>query len=149
MKIRFRVDKFLQDDIQVEIKASEQSFRVKKLIDYLNKFDKRERILIPIKISDRIVTIKTDTLIKVEIQATNLTYYTTTEVIKTTGRLYQVLDELNENFVQVSRHSIINLNYLKSIESGFAGNMIVVLTNGLKADLSRRYLSNLEEKLGL
>lgn len=90
-----------------------------------------------------------NTLIKIEVQATSLTYYTTEEVVKTTGRLYQVLEVLNDDFVQVSRHSIINLNYLESIENGFAGNMIVMLANNLKTDVTRKYLPELEKELGL
>ena len=88
-------------------------------------------------------------MIKVEVQGTSLTYYTLGEVVKTTGRLYQVLENLNDNFVQVSRHSIINLNYLESLESGFAGNMVAILAKGLKTDVSRRYLRDLERELGL
>lgn len=76
-------------------------------------------------------------------------YYTTQQVVKANGRLYQVLENLSEDFVQVSRHSIINLNYLESIESGFAGNMVAMLAVNLRSDISRRYLVNLERKLGL
>lgn len=149
MKVKFQKDESLHDEIQVEIKAPEQNFMVKKLISYLNKFDKRERSLIPVKTNDRIVAIKVDNLIKIEVQATSLTYCTTTEVVKTTGRLYQALEKLNDNFVQISRHAVINLNYLESIENGFAGNMVAILANGLRADVSRRYLPSLEKELGL
>lgn len=149
MKVEFQKDESLHDEIRVKIKASEQNITVKKLIAYLNKFNKRKRNLIPIKTDDQIVTVKVDNLIKIEVQATNLTYYTTTEVIETTGRLYQAMENLSEDFVQVSRHAVINLNYLNSIESGFADNMIAILANDLRADVSRRYLSNLEKELGL
>ncbi|MBC7032115.1 LytTR family transcriptional regulator, partial [Salmonella enterica subsp. enterica serovar Enteritidis] len=44
---------------------------------------------------------------------------------------------------------VINLNYLESLESGFAGNMIAILANILKTDVSRRYLPDLEKELGL
>ena len=149
MKVEFKKDESLHDEIKVEVKSAEQDSTINKLLAYISKFDKQERSLLPIKTSDRIVTIKMNTLIKIEVQATSLTYYTTAEVVKTTGRLYQVLEVLNDNFVQVSRHSIINLNYLESIENGFAGNMIVRLANNLKTDVSRKYLLELERKLGL
>nr|WP_180213583.1 LytTR family DNA-binding domain-containing protein [Bombilactobacillus mellis] len=139
----------MHDEIKVEVKSAEQDSTINKLLAYISKFDKQERSLLPIKTSDRIVTIKMNTLIKIEVQATSLTYYTTEEVVKTTGRLYQVLEVLNDNFVQVSRHSIINLNYLESIENGFAGNMIVMLANNLKTDVTRKYLPELEKELGL
>ena len=129
MKVKFQEDPSLEDEIEVEIRASAESGTVKRLVSYLNKFGKRDRNLLPVKTSDRIVTVKRDELIKVEVQGTSLTYYTLSEVVKTTGRLYQVLENLNEDFVQVSRHSVINLNYLESLESGFAGNMVEIRHN--------------------
>lgn len=149
MKVKFQADPSLEDEIEVEVRASDENGAVKRLINYVNKFGKRDRNLLPVKTSDRIVTVKRDELIKVEVQGTRLTYYTVSEVVKTTGRLYQILENLNDDFVQVSRHSVINLNYLESLESGFAGNMVAILAEGLKTDVSRRYLSDLERGLGL
>lgn len=54
-----------------------------------------------------------------------------------------------DDFVQVSKHGIINLNYLESLEAGFTGNMIAKLAFKQKTDASRRYLPELEKKLGL
>jgi DNA-binding LytR/AlgR family response regulator len=150
VNIKFIKDAVLgKGEIQVEIRARQRNQSVAKLINYLNGFDKKKRDLLPVKTSDRIVTIKYDELVKIEVQATNLTFYTTDEVVKTTGRLYQVLDRLNNDFIQVSRHAAININYLESIEEGFAGSMVAILTNNLKADVSRRYLPSLERELGL
>ena len=149
MKVKFQADPSLEDEIEVEVRASDENGAVKRLINYVNKFGKRDRNLLPVKTSDRIVTVKRDELIKVEVQGTRLTYYTVSEVVKTTGRLYQILENLNDDFVQVSRHSVINLNYLESLESGFAGNMVAILAEGLKTDVSRRYLSDLERELVL
>ena len=144
MKVKFQEDPSLEDEIEVEIRASAESGTVKRLVSYLNKFGKRDRNLLPVKTSDRIVTVKRDELIKVEVQGTSLTYYTLSEVVKTTGRLYQVLENLNEDFVQVSRHSVINLNYLESLESGFAGNMVAILAEGLKR--SEEHTSELQSR---
>lgn len=149
MKVKFQEDSSLEDEIEVEVRASTESGTVKRLITYLNNFGKKERNLLPVKTSERIVTVKRNELIKVEVQGTSLTYYTLGEVVKTNGRLYQVLENLNDDFVQVSRHSVINLNYLESLESGFAGNMVAILSEGLKTDVSRRYLPDLERELGL
>lgn len=149
MKVDFQIDQSLDDEIQVEIRSGQKTPTVSRLISYLNKFGKKDRNLLPLKTSDRIVTIKREDLIKVEVSSTRLTYYTTQETIETTGRLYQVLESLNDDFIQVSKHSIINLDYLQSIESGFAGNMVAILKNDVKADVSRRYLPELEKELGL
>ncbi len=129
--------------------AKSKTPTVQRLIKYLNRFDKGERTLLPIKTADRIVTVKYRDLVKIEVQSTRLTFYTTNEVIETTGRLYKVLAGLNNDFVQVSRHAVININYLQSIEEGFAGNMVAILEGRLKTDVSRRYLPLLEKELGL
>lgn len=150
MKIKFQTDATLdEDEIEVAVKAVQETETVSKLINYLNKFNESQRALIPVKTENRIVTIKQAEIIKVEVQTTTVMYCTTKEVLKTKGRLYQVLANLNDDFVQVSRHSAINLNYLESIEVGFAGNMVAKLAHNLKADVSRHYLPELEKKVGL
>ncbi|WP_103752325.1 LytTR family DNA-binding domain-containing protein [Lactobacillus panisapium] len=150
MKIKFQTDATLsKDEIEVAIKAVQETETVSKLISYLNKFNESQRALIPVKTEDRIVTLKQGEIIKIEVQTTTLIYYTTKNVFKAKGRLYQVLTNLNDDFVQVSRHGLINLNYLESIEVGFEGNMVAKLANNLKADVSRHYLPELEKKVGL
>ena len=44
---------------------------------------------------------------------------------------------------------IINLNHLLSLEAGFTGNMIAKLNFDQRADVSRKYLPELERRLGL
>lgn len=116
---------------------------------YIQDFGKKVDSILPVKTEDRILTIKIEEIIKVEVEKTELTFYTKSAVIKTTSRLYQVLEKLNNDFVQVSKHGIINLNYLEALEAGFTGNMIAKLAFKQKTDVSRRYLPELEKKLGL
>lgn len=150
MEIKFTSDSSCADDeLKIAIMAKSKTPTVQRLIKYLNRFDKGERALLPIKTADRIITVKYRDLVKIEVQSTRLTFYTTNEVIETTGRLYKVLAGLNNDFVQFSRHAVININYLQSIEEGFAGNMVAVLEGRLKTDVSRRYLPLLEKELGL
>lgn len=150
MKIEFKTDSTLDEqEIEVEIKAAQKGEAVNNLISYLHKFGKKRYDLLPIKVEDCIVTIKRTEIIKVEIQATDITFYTTENIIKTTGRLYQVLEKLGDGFIQASKHGIININFLESIEVGFSGNMIALLKNNLKADVSRLYLPALKRELGL
>lgn len=47
--------------------------------------------ILPVKTEDRILTIKVEEIIKVEVEKTELTFYTTSAIVKTNGRLYQVL----------------------------------------------------------
>jgi len=148
--VEFQLNPNLEDDqIEVKVVSARQTSKVNNLLAYIKNFDKKVDSLLPVKTEDRILTIKIEEIIKVEVEKTELSFYTTNAVIKTNGRLYQVLEKLNNDFVQVSKHGIINLNYLESLEAGFTGNMIAKLACKQKTDVSRRYLPELERKLGL
>ena len=150
MIIEFEPNSNLKEDqIEVKVVSVEETQQEKKLIDYIKNFDKKVDSILPVKAEGRILTVKIDEIIKIEVEKTKLTFYTKNAVIKTTGRLYQVLEKLNNDFVQVSKHGIINLNYLESLEAGFTGNMVARLDFKQKTDVSRRYLPELEKKLGL
>lgn len=150
MDVEFHSNPNLEEDqIEVKVISARQTTNVNNLLSYIKNFDKKVDSLLPVKTEDRILTIKIEEIIKVEVEKTELSFYTTNSVIKTNGRLYQILEKLNNDFVQVSKHGIINLNYLESLEAGFTGNMIAKLDFKQKTDVSRRYLPELEKKLGL
>lgn len=148
MDVKFHSNPNLEEDqIEVKVISARQTTNVNNLLSYIKNFDKKVDSLLPVKTEDRILTIKIEEIIKVEVEKTELSFYTTNSVIKTNGRLYQILEKLNNDFVQVSKHGIINLNYLESLEAGFTGNMIAKLDFKQKTDVSRRYLPELEKKL--
>lgn len=150
MDVKFHSNPNLEEDqIEVKVISAGQTTNVNNLLSYIKNFDKKVDSLLPVKTEDRILTIKIEEIIKVEVEKTELSFYTTNSVIKTNGRLYQILEKLNNDFVQVSKHGIINLNYLESLEAAFTGNMIAKLDFKQKTDVSRRYLPELEKKLGL
>lgn len=150
MDVKFHSNPNLEEDqIEVKVISARQTTNVNNLLSYIKNFDKKVDSLLPVKTEDRILTIKIEEIIKVEVEKTELSFYTTNSVIKTNGRLYQILEKLNNDFVQVSKHGIINLNYLESLEAGFTGNMIAKLDFKQKTDVSRRFLPELEKKLGL
>lgn len=150
MDVEFHSNPNLEENqIKIKVISARQTSKVNNLLAYIKNFDKKVDLLLPVKTEDRILTIKIEEIIKVEVEKTELSFYTTNSVIKTNGRLYQILEKLNNDFVQVSKHGIINLNYLESLEAGFTGNMIAKLAFKQKTDVSRRYLPELEKKLGL
>ncbi|WGN90320.1 LytTR family DNA-binding domain-containing protein [Ligilactobacillus faecis] len=85
-----------------------------------------------------------------EVEGKELTFYTLTQKFTVKGSLKQIKERLPEpNFIQVSRYSLINIEYLLAIENSFSGTMVAKLTNDLKTSVSRKYVPAIKEYLGL
>lgn len=64
-------------------------------------------------------------------------------------RMYELLEVLGKDFMQVSKSASINLKYLKSVEPYFNGVMVLNLKDGEKEYISRKYVPSLKKYLGL
>jgi two-component system response regulator LytT len=63
-------------------------------------------------------------------------------------RLYELERELGSRFMRISKSAVINLDMLVSVEPSFYG-MQLVLKNGCKDYVSRKYLPDLKAYLGI
>lgn len=71
--------------------------------------------------------------------------YTKKGVFRSELRLYQLIERLKaDDFVQVSKFCVINMNVLESIRSLFNSRLEVTLTNGEKVNVSRTYLAKIK-----
>lgn len=94
--------------------------------------------------------LKTEDIILADINQTTLMIYSTEGIYTTTETLTRFQNRLNSrNFIQVSRHAVVNIDHLESLSDSFSGNMTAKLTNQLKTDVSRRYVKLLMDYLGI
>ncbi|MBB1095603.1 LytTR family transcriptional regulator [Limosilactobacillus agrestis] len=151
MKITYQQnDELPEDDIRVNIVSKSRTIQVERLLNYLTKFTKSTETNIPVKTDDQFLIIKPADLLMVEVNQRELTFYTVNRVITTTGKLKDIQDRLNDpKFIQVSRHAIINIDYLQSVENGFSGTMVAKLSYHVKTSISRKYVPVIKENLGL
>ena len=151
MEIRFEEDKALtQDQIDVLVSSQDLSPNVQRLMDYISLYQAETPSMVPIKTADRIEMLKVEDLVSVDVEGTSLILDTLKGRQMITERLYKFQDRLNNpDFVQVSKHGIINIHHLEALEASFSGNMLALLTGKRKVDVSRRYLKNLGKRLGL
>lgn len=75
--------------------------------------------------------------------------YTKKEEFSTRKRLYELLDQLGGSFMQISKSCAVNLSYAESVEAGFGGSLLLKLKNGLSDYVSRKYLPDLKNYLGI
>ncbi|CQR23673.1 LytTr family transcriptional regulator [Streptococcus varani] len=149
--IRFQEEKNLEiNQIDVLISSQDLTPRVKQLMDYIRLYEEEAPRILPIKTLDRIEMLKVKELVSLDVEGTRLILDTLKGRQVTTERLYKFQERLNNpDFIQVSKHGVININHLEALEASFSGNMLAILTGKRKVDVSRRYLKNLEKRLGL
>lgn len=63
--------------------------------------------------------------------------------------LYQIEENLDSNFVRVSKSTIVNLRKVKRVAPSLRGMMFIELKNGLKDNISRKYLADFKNALDL
>lgn len=76
--------------------------------------------------------------------------YAKDAVYETKSRLYELEAELpKQDFFRASKSTIINLDKIKTLSPAFGSRFEVKLTNGERLIISRQYVSQLKEKLGI
>ena len=63
--------------------------------------------------------------------------------------LYQIEDDLDSNFVRISKSTIVNMRKIERVAPSLKGMMFISLKNGLKDNISRKYLPDFKNALGL
>lgn len=137
-------------EIEIQVRSREKTHQVNRLLHYLTNFATDQPANIPIKSDDKIVVIKPTDLLMVEVTGNELTVYTTKQLLHAAGHLKDIQARLvAPQFIQVSRHAVINMEYLQTVENSFSGTMVARLENGVKTVISRKFVPVIKDYLGL
>ena len=63
--------------------------------------------------------------------------------------LYQIEESLDTDFVRISKSVIVNLRKVERVSPSLKGMMFIELKNGLKDNISRKYISDFKKALDL
>lgn len=74
---------------------------------------------------------------------------TENEKYRLKSRLYQLEENLNNNFVKINQSCIANIKKIDRFKASVGGSLTVVFKNGHRDFVSRRNLKNVKERLGL
>jgi DNA-binding LytR/AlgR family response regulator len=142
--------------VKVEIKVSEETTLIKKLIK--EAYAGEKLVLIENEFSKDIITVLDGERIKVlrpeEIYMTRIenektVVYARTEKYNSNKRLYEMESILGSGFMRISKSVLVNLKYLECVEPSLGGVMLLVLKNGCKDYISRKYLPAFKKYLGI
>lgn len=151
MKIHFEItSEFSEKDPHILIQAAQLTDQAREVMDYLEQFSTVNQVVIPIRTDDQLVMVKIEEIIMADIDKNVLTIYTVDGLYMTKETLINFQNRVNRrNFLQISRHAVINIDHLESLSDSFSGNMMAKLTRGIKSSVSRKYVKSLMDYLGL
>lgn len=99
---------------------------------------------------DKYYKVNIDEIFYIEAIDRKLFIYTKTETYEISEKLYTLEEQLsNVNFIRISKSMLLNINKIHSFYAKLSGNLEALLTNKEKVTISRRYVANLKNKLGM
>lgn len=134
-----------ETEIEVIIKYHEMDMNVKRLVQ---KIKSCEHTIYGIEAGKQFSKIHTHDIYYIESVDKKTFIYTKDQVFRTDKKLYHFLEELkDEDFVQVSKSCILNLDVLKQIKTLYNSRMEATLINGEKITVSRTYIPAIKQAL--
>ena len=105
--------------------------------------------ILAVKKGQDIVLLDFEDIYMIRVEEKQTKVYTENKDYLVKKPLYQIEENLDANFVRVSKATIVNLRKIKRVAPSLRGMMFIELKNGLKDNISRKYLSDFKEALDL
>lgn len=97
----------------------------------------------------RIIVLRPDEIYMIRVENEKAVVYSNAQRYSSSKRLYEFEALLGSHFMRISKSVLVNLNYLDHVEPSFGGTMLLVLKNGCKDYISRKYLPAFKKYLGI
>lgn len=150
MVINLKVELIISEDIKdpsALIKSNSLTNNIKKAIDILE--EKELKSFIHVKRNNNISFLKFEEIYLIKVENRKVNVFTEKQKYTTNKRLYELEEILDDSFIRISKSSIVNIKKIDYIAPSFKGIMFMTLENGLKDNISRKYLHDFKRKLGV
>ena len=145
-----KVNLFVSRDINephADIHTNELTDNVTKAISILESEDSND--MLAVKKGSDITLLELQDVFMFRVENKQVTVYTQNNEYLIKKPLYQVEEGLNQSFVRISKTTIVNLKKIERVAPSLRGMMFIELKNGLKDNISRKYLPSFKESLDL
>ena len=145
-----KVNLFVSRDIKephADIHTNELTDNISKAISILESDESSE--MIAVKKGSDIALLEFSEIYMFRVEDKQVKVYTQNEEYLIKKPLYQVEDSLNNDFVRISKTTIVNLKRIERVAPSLKGMMFIELKNGLKDNISRKYLPDFKNALDL
>ena len=146
MKVDINISRDVKEPYVV-IHTDKMSEEISKLAQDISEYASGGRIIG--NVEDTMMILQADSISVISVE--NEKVYVTSDGVKyrVGKRMYELLETLGRDFMQVSKSAAINLKFLKSVEPFMNGVMVLNMKDGEKEYISRKYVPKLKEYLGI
>lgn len=146
MKIRIEIDEKIEED-EVIIRCSKLSKEVRDIQMIIDNILLQKSQIIFYK-NNVEYYISISEILFFETEEINISAHTIDNVYQVKYKLYELEEILPKNFIRVSKSTIVNIDYIYSIERNLTASSIVEFKDThKKVYASRHYYKNLKNKL--
>lgn len=111
--------------------------------------DEMEKNILAVKNGQDIILLDFEDIFMVRVEEKQTKVYNDKNEFLIKKPLYKIENSLDSNFVRISKSTIVNIRKIERVAPSFSGMMFIELKNGLKDNISRKYLSDFKQALGL
>ena len=145
-----KVNLFVSRDIEephADIHTNELTDNVTKAISILESDESND--MIAVKNGSDIAFLEFDEIFMFRVEDKQVKVFTQDREYLIKKPLYQIEEKLGGDFVRISKTTIINLRKIERVAPSLRGMMFIELKNGLKDNISRKYLPDFKNALDL
>lgn len=145
-----KVNLFVSKDIEepyADIHTDELTDNITKAMSILESDDSSE--MLAVKRGSDIALLEFSDVYMFRVENKQVKVYTENSEYQIKKALYQVEENLPSDFVRISKTTIVNLKKVERVAPSLKGMMFIQLKNGLKDNISRKYLPNFKQALDL
>lgn len=145
-----KVNLFVSRDIEephADIHTNELTDNVTNAISILESDESND--MIAVKNGSDIAFLEFDEIFMFRVEDKQVKVFTQDREYLIKKPLYQIEEKLGGDFVRISKTTIINLRKIERVAPSLRGMMFVELKNGLKDNISRKYLPDFKNALDL
>lgn len=145
-----RVNLFVSRDVEepyADIHTNELTENITKAMSILESDDSND--MLAVKKGSDIALLEFSDVYMFRVENKQVKVYTEGSEYLVKKPLYQVEESLGSDFVRISKTTIVNLKKIERVAPSLKGMMFIQLKNGLKDNISRKYLPDFKQALDL
>ena len=145
-----KVNLFVSRDIEepyADIHTNELTDNITKAMSILESDDSND--MLAVKKGSDIALLELSDIYMFRVEEKQVKVYSENTEYLIKKPLYQVEETLSSDFVRISKTTIVNLKKIERVAPSLKGMMFIQLKNGLKDNISRKYLPDFKDALDL